>query len=78
MVAQGDSAFASGSQIMAGGKPVGAAGCVSGHLGLVIVRLDRVKEALDAGGQVSCGSTSVALSFPEGVTYGWPEAGAEG
>ncbi len=65
--------------IDAGGKPAGALGSVCGRDGLAILRLDRVKAALDAGAPVTAGGVILAFAFPPGVTYGWPDgATAEG
>ncbi len=74
MVAIGDGPITSGAEIKAGGKVAGSIGSVSGLSGLALVRLDRIKDALDRGESVVAGDVAIALQFPVGVSYGWPEA----
>lgn len=78
MVAESETALAPGAEIIAGGKLAGSIGTVSGTFGLAMVRLDRIEDALDNRLATSAGGRAIHLSFPTGVSYGWPENGPEG
>ena len=67
MVAESETALAPGAEVIAGGKLAGSIGTVSGASGLAMVRLDRVKDALDSGLAVTAGGSAIKLSFPTGV-----------
>jgi tRNA-modifying protein YgfZ len=72
MAATGESPIAGGAEIKAGGKLAGAIGSVSGKIGMALVRLDRIKDAMDNGGSITAGHALIKLHFPIGVSYGWP------
>jgi folate-binding protein YgfZ len=55
----------SGTEITAGGKPVGSLGSVAGRQGLAIVRIDRAGEAMASGIPLLAGATPVSLSLPD-------------
>ncbi|CDZ66886.1 Folate-binding protein YgfZ [Neorhizobium galegae bv. orientalis] len=64
-IVSGEAALpAPGTEITAGGKPVGTLGSVSGNKGLAIVRIDRVGDALARGVQLSAGDVAVSLALP--------------
>jgi folate-binding protein YgfZ len=64
-IVSGEAALpASGTEIVAGGKPVGALGSVAGNKGLAIVRIDRVGDALARGVPLSAGDVTVSLALP--------------
>jgi folate-binding protein YgfZ len=64
-IVSGEAALpASGTEIIAGGKPVGTLGSVSGNKGLAIVRIDRVGDALAHGVPLSVGEVTVSLALP--------------
>ncbi|MET3586038.1 folate-binding protein YgfZ [Pseudorhizobium tarimense] len=67
---------ASGTEITAGGKPVGALGTVSGRKGLAIVRTDRVGAALAAGVPLLAGDVPVRATLPVWTGLSYP-AGEE-
>jgi folate-binding protein YgfZ len=68
-----------GTPLEAGGKTVGTLGSVSGGQALALVRLDRAKDAMDAGQPITAAGQTVTLSLPAGAFYRWPEdAGHEG
>jgi len=69
-----------GTEITADGRPLGQLGTVLGGKGLAIVRIDRVKDALDRGVPLSAGNVAVTLAIPGWATFTFPEtaAGAEG
>lgn len=55
---------ASGTEITAGGAPIGTLGSVSGSSGLALLRLDRAEEAKAAGQPLRAGEVTVALRIP--------------
>jgi folate-binding protein YgfZ len=60
-----------GTEITAGGKPVGTLGSVSGNQGLSIVRIDRVGDALAGGVPILAGNVPVDIALPawSGLTF---------
>jgi tRNA-modifying protein YgfZ len=54
----------SGTEIAAGGTPIGTLGSVSGNSGLALLRLDRAEEARTAGQPLRAGEVTVALRIP--------------
>ncbi|KQQ74160.1 aminomethyltransferase [Rhizobium sp. Leaf321] len=67
----------SGTDIMAGGKPVGTLGSVLGNKGLAIVRIDRVGDAIANGIPLTAGDVTVLLSLPEWTDLSFPTATQE-
>jgi len=65
-----------GTGVTAGGKAVGQLGTVTGRHGLAIARIDRVKDALDAGTPLLAGDVPLRLSIPGWATFRFPEAAA--
>jgi tRNA-modifying protein YgfZ len=61
-----------GTHIEAGGKAVGSLGSSAGTRGVAIVRLDRVRDAIDAGLPITAGVLPVTISLPDWAPYGWP------
>jgi folate-binding protein YgfZ len=55
---------ASGTEITAGGTPIGTLGSISGSSGLALLRLDRAEEAKAAGQPLLAGEVTVALRIP--------------
>jgi folate-binding Fe-S cluster repair protein YgfZ len=76
VIMRGDALPAAGTELVAGGKPVGTAGSSSGATGLALVRLDRVREAMDAGTPILAGGSPVTLGLPPWARFGWPGADA--
>jgi tRNA-modifying protein YgfZ len=56
-----------GVAIVAGDKPVGTMGSAAGGIGLGLVRVDRVADALDAGVQLSAGGIAIRPMDPGDV-----------
>jgi folate-binding protein YgfZ len=54
----------SGTEITAGGAPIGTLGSVSGSSGLALLRLDRAEEAKAAGSPLRAGEVTVAFRIP--------------
>lgn len=68
---------ASGSELLAGGKPIGSLGTVTGNRGLAIVRIDRAAEAIAAATPILAAETIVALSLPSWTGLAFPTSAAE-
>jgi folate-binding Fe-S cluster repair protein YgfZ len=66
-----------GTEITAGGKPVGALGSVEGGSGLAIVRIDRAGAAMAAGTPLLAGETPVSLVLPAWSGLVFPTSGDE-
>lgn len=68
-----------GTDISAGGRALGTLGSVSGASGLAIVRVDRVKDALDAGTEILADGIALKLAIPAWAAFTFPQnsAGAE-
>lgn len=66
-----------GTPVEANGRPIGALGTVSGKQALAIVRIDRVKDAMDAGQPITAEGIALTLSIPAWAGFTFPEASAE-
>ncbi len=64
---------APGTPVLAGEKSIGTLGSSAGTQGLALVRLDRAKEAMDAGVQITAGGVALTLRLPPWARFGWPE-----
>jgi folate-binding protein YgfZ len=67
---------APGSSVTANGKTVGTLGSTCGGRGLAILRIDRVKDALDAGVAIETGGARLSVEIPSWAKFSWPEAAA--
>ena len=65
-----------GASVTGGDKPLGTLGSSSGATGLALVRLDRVKEAMDAGATIVADSAEIRLTLPAWARYTWPASSA--
>ena len=68
---------ASDTPITAGGKEVGTLRSTNGTHGLALVRIDRVKDALDKNIPLLAGETEVTLTIPAYAKFTFPEGTAE-
>ncbi len=68
---------ATGTELTAGGKPIGTLGTVAGNRGLAIVRIDRAGEAIATATQILAGETAVALSLPAWSGLAFPASASE-
>ena len=69
---------ATGTDITAGRRVLGVLGSVAGDKGLAILRIDRAKDALDAGAEIVTGDVPVILAIPPFAKFTYPEhAGSE-
>ncbi len=62
-----------GTEIVAGGRPIGAMGSSAGVIGLALVRLDRAREAIEAGHSITAADVGLELELPRFASFGWPE-----
>jgi folate-binding protein YgfZ len=67
-----------GTEITADGKPVGTLASTTSGAGLALVRLDRVKDAMDRGIPILAGGAPVSLSLPPWARFGWPSTATAG
>ncbi|TPQ48538.1 folate-binding protein [Prosthecomicrobium hirschii] len=75
---EGDRALPpAGTEIVAGGKTAGTLGAHAGTAGLALLRIDRVREAIDAGQPVTAGDTSLAVALPGYARFTWPAPAAD-
>ena len=63
-----------GTEITCGDKTLGTLGSSAGGSAMALVRLDRAKEAIDAGDAIEVGGVTVALELPDYARFDWPEA----
>jgi folate-binding protein YgfZ len=61
-----------GTEIVAGERPLGRLGSSAGERGIGVLRLDRLRAALDEGLPVRAGSEEISVALPAWATYGWP------
>lgn len=65
-----------GTEITVNGRPIGTLGSGAEDVGIAIVRIDRVKDALDAGQDIVAGDAKLALTIPAWARYTLPETTA--
>ncbi len=74
LIASAESALpAPGTEIVAAGKALGTLGSVADRQGLAIVRIDRVKDALDAGQEIMAADVAIKLAIPECASFTFPQ-----
>ena len=79
LLVQGDRDLpAPGTDLTVNGRPVGTIGSVAGASALAIARIDRVKEATDAGTAILAGDVPVSLVIPGWASFAFPEEAAAG
>ncbi len=71
-----ENAPTAGAEIKAGDKPAGFMGSSAGRLGLAMLRLDRVEEAMQEGGEVIAGGVKLTLLKPDWMPFDVPGAKA--
>ncbi len=71
-VSAGSALPAAGSDVFAGEKSVGKMGSSQDTNGLALLRLDRVKTALDAGVPLTCEGVALSPSVQEWASFTWP------
>lgn len=68
---------APGAEITAAGRAIGSLGSTSGNDGIAIVRIDRVKNAIDRGEPILADGVPIRLTIPRWATFTYPPADAE-
>lgn len=68
---------AMGTPITVGGREIGTLGGSSGRIGLALVRIDRVKDALDSGTVILAGESEINLDLPPHVGFTFPTSETE-
>ena len=64
---------ASGTTVTAGGRSIGTLGTVEDTQGLAIVRIDRVKSAMDGGTAIEADGVALSLAIPAWAAFTFPE-----
>ncbi|GAA5624986.1 tRNA-modifying protein YgfZ [Brucella sp. NBRC 12953] len=78
LVAKSDAPLpAMGTSVTVGGRDIGTLGSSSGKLGLALVRIDRVQDALDSGTPILAGEAEITLALPPHVRFTFPTADAD-
>jgi folate-binding Fe-S cluster repair protein YgfZ len=67
-----------GTDIVAGERALGRLGSSVGGRGIGLVRLDRLRSALDQRLPITVGRAEIAAALPSWATYGWPQPAAMG
>jgi folate-binding protein YgfZ len=67
---------ASGADVVAGDRAIGTLGTVVGRKALAIVRIDRAKEAIDAGQPIAAAGVALTLKIPPHARFTFPQAAA--
>jgi folate-binding protein YgfZ len=73
-VAVRGAALTPGAPVTAGDMPLGAIGSAHGDLGVALVRLDRARDAMDAGVPLMAAGAPVELALPAWASFDWPRA----
>lgn len=68
---------APGTPVTAGGRPIGSLGTTAGTRGLALVRIDKAKDAMDAGEPILADGVQLALSIPAWARFTFPTQTAE-
>lgn len=66
-----------GTSITANDRELGALGSVAGNIGLALVRIDRVKDAMDSGTPILAGETAIDLAIPPEHRFTFPVSAQE-
>jgi tRNA-modifying protein YgfZ len=72
VMAQSNQALAERAAVTAAGRPIGALGTAVGSRALALVRIDKVKDAMDTGVPIFAGDVPVTLELPPNVNFSWP------
>ncbi|ABS15335.1 MULTISPECIES: CAF17-like 4Fe-4S cluster assembly/insertion protein YgfZ [Brucella] len=65
-----------GTSITVDGREIGTTGSSADTIGIALVRIDRAKDAIDAGSPILAGETPITLTLPPHVRFAFPEAEA--
>jgi tRNA-modifying protein YgfZ len=73
LIIAGENLPAPGTEIAVNGRSIGTLGSTAGEKGLAILRVDRVKDALDAGAPIEAGGAPVTVAIPAWATFTYPQ-----
>ena len=73
LIAAGEAALEGGAPVTAGGRAIGTLGSALQKNALALVRIDKVKDAMEAGIDILAGGIPLTLSLPPRATFSWPE-----
>jgi folate-binding protein YgfZ len=74
LIASAESALpAPGADILADGRSIGTLGSIASKSGLAVVRVDKVKAAMDDGVPILAGGVALSLAIPEWAKFSFPE-----
>lgn len=76
LIVSGDALPTPGTEIAANGKALGTLGSTAGGKGLAILRIDRVKDALDVGATIMAGNAAVDVAIPAWASFTFPQSEA--
>jgi folate-binding protein YgfZ len=76
LIVSGEALPAPGTEITANGKVLGTLGSTAAGKGLAILRIDRVKDALDAGATIMAGDAAVDVAIPPWASFTFPQSAA--
>lgn len=62
-----------GTDVVAAGRPIGTIGTAVDNEGLAIMRIDRVKAAMDAGQPIEAGGIPLSISIPSWAQFTYPD-----
>jgi tRNA-modifying protein YgfZ len=77
LIVSGDLLPAPGTDIVTNGRPIGSVGSSEDGKALAILRIDRVKDALDAGTPIETGGAPLSVAIPAWATFTFPERVAD-
>jgi folate-binding protein YgfZ len=78
VIVTGETALpATGTELLADGKPIGTLGSVSGPLGLAVVRIDRAADAINAGTPITADGAPVTVALPAWTGLAFPQEASE-
>ena len=69
---------APGTEIVSNGRPIGMLGSTADGKGLAILRIDRVKDALDAGTPIEADGVPLSVAIPDWAAFAYPEQASSG
>ena len=78
LIASSEQGFGDETAIVSNGKALGTLGTKAGNLAMALCRIDRVKDAMDAGDEITVGDAVIELSLPSSVSYEWPAEAENG
>jgi folate-binding protein YgfZ len=72
LIVSGERLPAPGTDITVNGRAIGKLGSTAGGRGLAILRIDRVKDALDSGAPIEADGVALSVEIPAWATFTYP------